>query len=191
MAGRFKGSLFIHLRRFIAEKYGQALLDEIDASLSEADRAIFTGFVLVGGWYPVGTWNRTLEAWLHRVAPSELERQRVMLELANVTAKEDLTTIFKVLLRIATPSLVAARMPMLYERYFDAGTMTSVECGDRHWEVELEAPVREDDAPNESTCKYGITSWFASAVELTGVKPQVTHTSCRFDGSRCVYALRW
>ncbi len=191
MAGRFKGSLFIQLRRFIEDTHGKDVLDAVDASLSEEDRAIFSGFVLVGGWYPVGAWNRTLRAWLDRVAPAELERQRLMQELASVTAKEDLTTIFKVLLRSATPSLVAARMPMLYERYFDAGTMSAVEQDDRYWEVTLEAPVGEDEAPNEITCKYGITFWFARAVEITGVEPQVTHTSCRFDGSRCVYALRW
>jgi hypothetical protein len=188
-----KGSLLVHVKAWVVREQGKEGWEAVAAALPAADRAVLTGLLLGGGWYPVGIWNRSLNAYNERFAPSERERQRSMTEMSAWVAQEDLSTIFKVLLRIATPAMVLERTPGLWSRYFDVGQIKARELGERRWEMVLEAPVgSDDDSPGENTCKYGVPGWLTRALDLSGARPQIAKTRCRLRGApTCGYEVKW
>src|SRR3954451_15293486 len=93
--GRGKGTLLVNLRRYIVEKQGNEVWTRLVGGLPAPDRAVLESLVLVGGWYPVGVWNRTLDAF---VAPTK-DPSKLTMEIARYIADKDLNSIFKALLR--------------------------------------------------------------------------------------------
>src|SRR5579859_2134031 len=62
--GMVKGTLLLHLRAFVIREFGENGWATLLAALRSSDRQVLDGLVLVGGWQPVGVWNRALEMFL-------------------------------------------------------------------------------------------------------------------------------
>jgi hypothetical protein len=182
-----KGTLFVNLKSFV-EKRGNNW-QELVSALEERDRSVLDGMMLVGGWYPVGVWNRLLEKYLAGVRAPSTE----MAEIARYVADHDLNTLYKALLRMGSPAFVLARSDAIWRRYFDVGTFGHSELGPREWSLWLEAPAHSDQGPDVWTCNEGVSNWLTHALRLTGAKTGVvTHVRCRFQGApRCEYQARW
>ena len=184
-----KGTLLVNLKAYVERQHGVVGWQQLMEALEPADRELLGGLVLVGGWYPVGVWNRALEKYLARSrAPSQ-----EMVEIARFIADRDLNSLFKALLRMGSPAFVLSRTDSLWRRYFDVGRFGHEELGDRHWHLTLEAPAGQDAGPDVWTCNEGVSGWLTQALELTGARSgRVTHVRCRYQGSsHCEYEAHW
>src|SRR3954470_1205355 len=135
--GRGKGTLLINLRRYIVEKHNEAAWTSLLTALEPRDREVLDSLLLVGGWYPVGTWNRTLRAYVGRGK----DPGKAVVEIARFIADKDLNSIFKALLRFGSPEFLLSRTDSLWSRYFDVGNMTNKELSKKKWQITLDAPT--------------------------------------------------
>lgn len=185
-----KGTLLKNLGDYVVERYSQPAWRAVVDSLPADDRAIIDGLLLVGGWYPVGVWNRCLGAFITRHA-KDVDGE--MIAVARYIADRDLNTLFKVLLKMGSAEFVLGRTDSLWSRYFDVGKFVPSEVDKRPWSLKLTAPVGVDEAPGELTCGPGVCGWLMQALELTGVKaPRVVQARCRFHAApACEYEVTW
>jgi hypothetical protein len=184
-----KGTLLAHLHAFVRSEVGEPGWSSLLAALSPEDARLLGDLVIAGAWRPVGVWNRAVDSFLNgRFSEPHLE----MAKLAKLVAERDLTTLFKVVLKMRSPEFVLNRSPSLYNRYFSEGQFHAQPVGPRHWRASLTVPAGENEGPGLFSCNIGICTWLSHALELSGVRPHVTHPKCRFAGSAsCEYDLVW
>lgn len=187
--GMVKGTLLVHLRAFVIREFGEQGWARLLETLRPADRQVLEGLVLLGGWHPVGVWNRALETFL---PANYADPPATMGRLAKFVADRDLNTLFKLVLKVGSPDFILSRTASLYNRYFDSGTFVPQKIGPQHWVATLTVPRHEDQGPALFSCDAGICAWLAHALELSGVRPTVAHPKCRFNrSSYCQYDLIW
>jgi hypothetical protein len=185
--GLCKGTLFVHTRQFVLATGGRAAWDHIEARLPARDRKLLDGLMLVGRWYPIGAWNRLIDSYVTEFHPTR------MMELARYTATEDLSAMFKRVLKLGSPEMILRRSNALYTRYFKCGVMDAQELAPRRWSLILDAPMGAETGPGAITCTHGICGWIMEGLSLTGVRgAQILHARCRFGGARyCEYEAAW
>src|SRR5689334_13436185 len=98
-----KGTLLKNLADFVEERHSPAVWREVVDSLPADDRAVVDGLLLVGGWYPVGVWNRAVTSYVRRFAQ---DADAEMTAIARHVADRDLNTLFKVLLKMGSAEFV-------------------------------------------------------------------------------------
>jgi hypothetical protein len=184
-----KGSLLLNLQLHVESRQGALGWRNLVESMSDSDRHVLDGLVLVGGWYPIGVWNRVLKQYLSQLPSPSQE----MAEIARFVADRDLNSLYKALLRMGSPSFVLQRSDALWRRYFDVGDFGYHEVDRHEYRLTLEAPADPESGPDVWTCNEGVSNWLTHALHLTGAKQgKVTHVRCRFAGaSRCEYQARW
>jgi len=187
--GHAKGTLLINLKAYVERQNGIVGWRDLIERVSAVDRTVLDGMLLAGGWYPVGVWNRVVDAFLTRAPNPGAE----MVALARFTADRDLNSLYKALLRMGSPAFVLQRTDSLWRRYFDAGELVPRQTSPREFVLTLEAPADLEQAAGPWVCREGVCGWLAQALELTGAKqPDVQHLRCRFQGApRCEYHARW
>jgi hypothetical protein len=185
--GLCKGTLFVHTRQFVLSTGGNAAWSAIEDQLPSRDRKLLDGLMLVGRWYPIGVWNRLLDAYVGRYHPTR------MLELARYTATQDLNVLFKRVLKLGAPEMLLRRSNALYSRYFKGGLLDAEEVAPRRWHLILDAPTSEESGPGAITCTHGICGFLIEGLALTGVRgAQIFHARCRFGGAKyCEYEATW
>jgi hypothetical protein len=187
--GKVKGTLVVHLKGYAIHNHGEGEWRAIVEQLRPEDQEVLRQPLIVGIWYPAGVWNRALKLYLETYFANA---GRGMTSLAQYIASRDLTTLFKVVLKLGSPEFLLARTSSLYNRYFDSGIWTPEKVGPRHWRCTLEAPKSEDAGPNQLTCSEGICAWNQRALELTGARASVEQVRCRFKGApACTYEMTW
>lgn len=189
MRGQSKGSILIHARDYVLERLGTNGWERILQELHPDDRALFGGVLLSASWYPVVHWNRLMDASLPRLGRDPNEGMRV---LAGHIAKQDLNTVYRLVLKLGSPEFILKRTGQLWSRYYDTGTLTPKEIGPSRWKLELDAPVHIESAPSHYTCGPGVSAWVASGLHLSGTKAEVVESRCRFrEGHRCEFDVSW
>lgn len=185
-----KGNALSNVQRYVELSHGSEEFQKLIADLPEDERAIFGGIVLPGSWYPVGVWNRLLERLIDGLGGEDPQSFR---PVAEFIAEHDLTMIFKVLFKVATPAMIVQRTPSLWERYFDMGTVVPSEEAPTRYVVRLSAPLGVEDAPGRITCAAGVPAWLAHAVTLAGGYKSYAHErACRFRGAHaCEIEVGW
>jgi hypothetical protein len=187
--GMVKATLFVHLRAFVIREFGESGWEQLLGALRPSDREVFEGLVLVGAWLPIGVWNRALETFLTSNYSDPASNMR---RLAKFIADRDLNTLFRLVLKVGSPDFILGRTASLYNRYFQSGTFVPQKVGPQHWVATLTVPRNEDQGPGLFSCDVGVCAWLGHALELSGVRPTVTHTKCRFNRSPyCQYDLTW
>ena len=142
------------------------------------------GLVLVGGWQPVGVWNRTLEAFLTPNTPTLRDQHAA----GKFIADRDLNTLFRLVLKVGSPDFILSRTVPL-QPVLRGGTFVPQKIAPQHWVATLTVPRHEDQGPVSSAANPGICAWLVHALELSGVRPTVTHPKCRFNrSSSCQYS---
>jgi hypothetical protein len=187
---QIKGNAIGGLKDFVERRYGPEGLDVLLQEADERDVAVFRGLILRAGWYPVGTWNRMSEAFVSNLAGGDVE---IYNEMGVYVADQDLNTIYKLLLKLASPAMLMPRLGWLWDRYFDFGKLETEQKDDRLFLVRVHAPTEVDAGLSRLTCSVGIPGWFLRAVVLTGAAgATVRHHACRFDGARaCEIDIAW
>lgn len=190
MSGRAKGLLFGHLETFAKRATGASSYAATIAALPPGDQEVLSGMLLAVGWYPVGTWNRVLEAYLrmHHRDPA-----RGMDEFASYLGERELTGLVKFVLKMGSPEFMIGRTNFLWGRYFDHGTFGSEQIEPKHFRMWLDAPTNPELAPSRYNCAQGVGPWLTRGLVLAGcASGRVDHVKCRFEGgTRCEYRATW
>jgi hypothetical protein len=187
--GKVKGTLLVHLQGYAINTHGEQEWRSVVSALPPQDQEVLNQPLIVGLWYPAGTWNRALDQYLTTYYANT---GRAMTSLAQYVAAQDLSTIFKLVLKLGSPEFVLSRTGSLYNRYFDSGTWTPKKVSSHHWHCTLQAPKNQDVGPNQLSCTEGICAWNQRALELTGARARVEQVRCRFKGAPvCEYEMTW
>jgi hypothetical protein len=113
------------LRRLRGERIVEATLDD---TIPELARNYRSGLVFSGNWYPIAWY-----ADLHRAAR---KATGAGLELAQAigfeSVKDDLSGIYRIFLLVVSPEFVLSKAPLLFNTYYDTGTMEVYESGRGH-----------------------------------------------------------
>ena len=177
----------MHAREYVFKHDGEATWKRLVASLPPSDQALLGGLIVSNGWYSLGAFNRLSDAY-HGLRGSQGIR-----DVSTYIATEDMNFVFTMVLKMASPEFVIKRAPSIYHRYFANGDFEVAAVGARHWRMTLAAPLDVEQGPSATLCAYGLTSWVARAMVLTGARAaQVSHGNCRFRSSpRCEYDATW
>ena len=179
-----KGVGFVNVRTFARERFGDEGWSATLAQLSPADREELAS-VIPMGWYSLPMYARLIRALdaLHGFGDLSLVR-----ELGRYEADKDLTTIHRVLLRLANPAFIVEKAGEVWRRYHDTGT----------WNITREATNRVSGTldgwgcVDEALCREA-AAYMARCLELVGARGVVMeHPQCRAKGeSRCFFLARW
>jgi hypothetical protein len=184
--GLAKGTIFLHLREFVVTYHGNEAWERLLAELPASDRTMLDGnFLLVGGWYPVGVWNRLLNTFL---PANYADVDAGMTKVARYISEKDLNMLFKIILKMGSPQFLLKRTGSIWSRYFDSGALTHHEVEPRHWRLTLEVPAGPD-IPDRLTCGPGVAAWITQGLRLTGVDGTVEHVDTHL-GRTHVYEYR-
>jgi hypothetical protein len=185
-----KGNAVLGVVRFVERTYGADGLARLTAELPDSDQAVLRGILLPGGWYPIGLWNRLGDRQVQIFGSGNADSFR---PVAEFIASSDLSSIYKVLLKVATPEMILWRTPSLWERYFNVGRAEPQEEEPNKFVVHITGSVREDEGPGPVTCAAGVPAWLARAVSLAGAKGSYARErACRFRGARtCEIEVGW
>ena len=178
----------MRLRGFVIESRGEPGWTELQARLQPADMAIWGELLLTSSWYPIGLWNRSMDALVHdRPKPSADIK-----DFGFYISRQDFHSLFRVLIRAASADFVLGRTGSVWTRYFDAGSLQPAKVAERHWQIVVDAPTGEELAPSRLTC-LGVGGWVEHALALTGeATGQVIETHCRFNRApHCTFDVTW
>jgi hypothetical protein len=178
------------MHEHVVDHYGARAWGRIVDAVPPADRDQLGALLITAAWYPVGLWNR---AWRAHLETSGGDPAAETPALALRAADADLHMLFKLTLKLASPTQVVRRSDWLWRRYFDAGGVTIHEDSPAQFRARLEAPIEEDSGPSETLCTYGVGAWLTHALGLSGAtKAKVEHTRCRFAFyKQCEYRITW
>jgi len=113
-----KGSNLHHLREFVRKRFDDGAWKRLIAQLSEPEQDTWRAVVPVG-WYPLLLQLNTLAA-LERVLGHG--DGALIEELGAFEAKQDLTVIHRLFLRMANPAYLLEKSAEYWNRFYDEGT---------------------------------------------------------------------
>jgi hypothetical protein len=121
-SGKVKGAILFHSRRYIEENGGEERWLALQQRLEPVHRALTETLLLPAVWYPVSLYNDFVATllWEHPGSRGEFQK------LVRYVAERDFSTTYKLLMRVATPELLLGRSGSLWNRYFDAGSVSIV-----------------------------------------------------------------
>ncbi|MEW5855158.1 MAG: hypothetical protein AB2A00_40655 [Myxococcota bacterium] len=185
-----KGNALGGLKRYVEETHGAAGFERWLADVPKQHQEAVRAIVLPAAWYPVLTWNVVLQRYVDVFGAGKPESFK---PVAEFIAANDLTKIFKVLLTLASPSMVLGRVGFLWERYFDVGTLSSVQRTAKSYVITLDAPTGQAEGPDKIICSVGVPQWLVRALQMTGAKSATaSHVRCRFNGApKCETEMSW
>jgi predicted hydrocarbon binding protein len=183
--GRAKGSVFLGMHAFLAERGdGPAIRRAVASALSPKSADAFLGAIAVG-WYPLDSYIDAVGALggALGLAPDEAARA-----YGRYAAEHDLTTIHRFFLRLANPAYVLEKAGEYWGRYFDTGAWTVT----RERETRALADLTAFDAVDRVYCE-SLTAYVQRMFELAGAREvRVTHVRCRARrADRCSFAIEW
>lgn len=183
---QIKGGVLLSRLEFLRERAGDAAVQEVIATLPDADRVILTGLVLPSSWYPFDTAARLEHAISHRLSPDN--PAQVFLDMGRASADANLLTHHAVFVREGEPQHLLSCAPQIYSLYYHSGRRTYEKTGPKS------ATLRTFDAEQYSAndC-LTVVGWHVRAIELSGGKnAKVEETMCRDKGDdHCEYHCEW
>ncbi len=111
-------------REVLAELYGVQSAACIVESLAAETRELWTGMIVATEWYPNRLVVDVQETIVRTAYAGDPTRIR---ELGIVTAKRDLSGVFKVFLAIVSPQYVVSKTASMWSRYYDHGKVQITE----------------------------------------------------------------
>ncbi len=170
-AGRANGTLLTNFRTYVRGLRGADGWNALMAKLPQSDQDVYASLVVSASWYPVGTWNRSVDAYLADSSDRRAEIQRVARHIAN----QDFHALFKLLLRMGTIEFILSRSDSLWCRYFDGGHISILDQTTRRWRLALDAPTDVDAGAGQVTCDVGVCTWMTHVMELAGTRVEISH----------------
>lgn len=179
---RMKGIGFVNVRNYVLEAHGAERWEEVLNTLSGAERREIEAAVAVG-WYDVAHFATLLRSIDEVCGRGDL---RLLEKVGAYEAEQDFNRVFRVFLRVLSPSYIFKAEARIWSHFQDSGTWHSVRVPGgvnatlRGWAVDA-ALCRE------------LSGYLVKVVEFTGGRNvSVEHDTCRALGdSQCVFEYRW
>jgi hypothetical protein len=180
-----KGNLLAARARYAKERWGDAAYGHVASRLEEEVRAAFTGTAMPFAWYSFATLAAIDRAIVLGPMKGDLTQMK---HFGSTIARYDLSTIYKVLLRVGNPAFLLQRVNIVYATYIRGGAVVATHVTKKHATISL----AEGDFPFYF-CDQGIPGWFTAAIELSGGKDvQVDQVDCvHHCAAHCVWEARW
>lgn len=180
-----KGNLIAARGRWVREQFGEARLEELAETVPEPARQYLLEPPLPFAWYPfepmLAIDRRLIEG------PMEGDATR-MYDFGDAIARYDLSTLYKMLFKLGSPSFVIRRIGIVYGQYLRPGRAV----GESHEAGRATVTIHDACFP-AYFCTWGISGWLHAAIELSGGnQTTVEQTECVHHGASCCrFELRW
>jgi hypothetical protein len=180
-----KGNLIAARPRYIREHWGESAVRDVANRLAPETRTVFDSAILPFAWFPFPIMAEIDTAIVEGPMGGDMA---AMEGFGSMIARYDLTTLYKVLFKLGSPSFIMKRVHTVYRTYVRGGAIAAIEAKSDRAVVAL-----VEGALPLYFCAYGVCGWFAAAIELSGGKDvQVAETECRHRGApRCVWEALW
>ncbi|NOU34433.1 MAG: hypothetical protein HOO96_41600 [Polyangiaceae bacterium] len=178
-----RGTLLAHATTFVRETMGgEEAWVRFLRGMDPADAERIRNAVAVG-WYDTRLYVRTLHA-LRCFSP----RGDVLDAFGRFSAERDVSTLYRVMLRLANPSFVVEKTAQLWSRYHDSGV----------WAMNRVSPTRATGelsgwlVVDEGACEV-LNGYLERILQLVGAEGAVSrHVACRSRGARaCTFDMDW
>lgn len=179
-----KGVGFSNVKAFAIERYGQDGWEKVLAELTQPERDELAAIVAVG-WYSLSFYAKLIRVVDKVHGYGDLG---LLLQLGRYEAEKDLTTLHRMLLRLASPAFAVEKTAEYWRRFHDTGAWTMSREGDSALRGVLEGWGCVDVA----LCRE-LQGYLMRTMELVGAK-NVTceHVRCRAKGDpACVFIGKW
>lgn len=135
-AGPFhvKGVLYLGTQKYFGSEVPGGLPRLVETLEDPAVREFIQGKFLPSSWYdvlPVAPLIRAEAEVCHQTVPSYLRKR------AAFQAREDISGVYRWLLKLASPELVALKLPRLLTQIFDFGDSNAERLDERVVQIEL------------------------------------------------------
>jgi hypothetical protein len=180
-----KGSAF-HVRiAWLRLAQGGAVVDRIQAEVGDDVARLIEQGAARADWYPLAWFIELNQAIDRVVGRGDLTMVK---ELGRHAAEAQLTTIYRLFIKLGTITWILARAARLWNLHFDSGRLLLREFPDGQLEVE----ILDFAAPHRVHC-LAVQGWVERAIELSGARDvELTEVDCRALGhDRCRFRLRW
>jgi predicted hydrocarbon binding protein len=182
---RVKGTLLSARPRYVRERWGEAMIDDVAARVGDEARHVLREDILPFRWYPMAVLADIDRAIVQGPMEGDIT---LMKAFGSEIARYDLPTVYKMLFRFGTPAFVIKRIKVAYASYIQGGRIQS----------EVPEPHRARVSLHEAAlprylCTHGISGWLTAALELSGAKAvHAEETACTHDGApHCQWDARW
>jgi hypothetical protein len=138
-----------------------------------------------GAWVPAASLTGLMAAY---AAAKTGEPEGTYRQLGRQTCDETLTTVYRLMSRLARPEFVLRRAVRVWGDFYDRGEFEVLETLPESGAVR----VTGAEFPHPALC-HRIGGWIERAVELSGGREVVVeHTVCTFDRGECEeWRARW
>lgn len=182
-----KGVNFICAKNYIEKKYGNKTWVQIMDCLSNEGKAVWNNCLLSGSEYPFSAFKEMMSAF-----PTVLKTTKDG-EIAAVyeyIADQSLNTIYKIFFRLSQPSFVLKSYPILWSRFFNAGTVDVPVAEKGQASVRFLLPDVFDDWLQPACLGYSMKA--VAMAGGSGLTMKRTAYEKKPDGLfESVYELRW
>ena len=181
---QIKGAILKSRMAFVRERFGDATVQQVRASLPAEDQQALNSILTVR-WYPFEIGKRLDDAI---VAVCGHGDPVFFKQLGAASADKNLTTLHKSLLAPGKPHAFLERARTIYALYYETGRREYERTGDKSG-VLTTYDAETFSAPDCQT----VIGWYERALELCGASGvRVVEVECRAaGGATCRYTVSW
>ena len=185
MSATVKGTVLQARKAFVGERFGDAALEKVLASLSADDQKILRGIILPLGWYPADTCNHFDEAIINSIGG---DARKAFWELGRQSAEHNLGKFQAAYLRGKNPLTFLAQTPAIYRLYYEVGSREFQPTGEKSGVMITSGA----EGVTVGDC-LTVMGWHERALEMVGARNlKITHPICRASkGDVCRYEISW
>jgi hypothetical protein len=179
-----KGNLVAARPRYVREKWGEDGIREVLGRLEGEPKRVFESEILPFAWFSFDVLAAIDSAIVSGPMKGDVT---LMKAFGQEVARYDLSTLYKVLLKLGTPSFIAKRVGVIYNTYVRGGGLTAPEVESTRARIVLSGALPM------YFCSHGVPGWFTCALELSGGKRvAVQQSECVHRGAEhCAWTANW
>jgi uncharacterized protein (TIGR02265 family) len=182
---KVKGNILKARIAFVKERFGQASLEKVLASLPQSDQDLLIRAVVSAGWYDFALGERLDNAIVSVLGGGDT---RIFEEMGRASARENLAGVHSHFLEPRDPQKFMAKAPMVYRLYYDTGHRTWEPTGPTSGIL----TTFESETFSTPDCAT-VIGWHKEALRMVGAKNvQMVEETCRARGDEvCRYKVSW
>lgn len=179
-----KGSAITARIRYVTEIWGDEGWERLRASLSPESQDALRRGVLPHTWVPFEVFVELCVKADAMYGAGDLGLCR---DMAVYSADVNLTTLYRIFLKLGTPRFLLSKAPQLWSVHYSAGHLTLTEVP--HGGI---LSIHDFDTPHQAHC-LSVLGWAHRSVELSGGKEvESREERCRTRGDDlCELVLGW
>ena len=160
-------------------------LEPILSGLAQREREIFSGGIVTAGWYPIESYLMLLDQVVQHHQDQDLS---FCYRLGRKVVADGLGTIYRIFVKLSTPTAVLKRAPMLWGMYFQGSVLEIFESA----QGSVKLAVRESNRVTAAYCMSRLGGIHETLIAAKAQNPLLSHPECRASGAtRCLFDLRW